>query len=69
MEKGRRLIGIGALIRVLALIVIKALSGIAALITMGEVIRIGVPYGIGALIYKNTFEGSAYFTEGAKSNY
>ena len=61
--------GIGALIRVLALIVIEVLSGIAALIGMGEVIRISIPYGIGALIYRNTFEGSAYFTEGPRSNY
>ena len=36
---------------------------------MGALIRMGALIGIGALINKNTFEGGAYWKEGAKSNH
>ena len=40
-----------------------------ALIKMGALFRMGALIGRGALIYKNTFEGGAYWKEGAKSNH
>ena len=40
-----------------------------SLIKMGALIRMGELIGIGALIDKNTFEGGAYWKEGAKLNH
>ena len=36
---------------------------------MGAFIKMGALIGIGALIDENTFEGGAYWKEGAKSNH
>ena len=38
-------------------------------LTITKTIRMEALIGIGALIYKNTFYGGAYWKEGAKSNH